>query len=504
MESSKIPFDNARTNAKLKMDRKPTKKRKLPDSFNAGSNAAGANSSDDGKKGEDAPPLSVDSLDESVDLAGFAREHQHTITFPDKVCDTRECKHLLKALETDQLALMLLHISRECKKSGRNIEEECISWDAGGKAVVVRDQNKLCDTWLPLFFGQAKYSSFTRKLYRWEFRKLNVTAQSSPGWVYFQNDNFQRDRVDLRRNMKSVTAIKLRNEAAALRAMQNEADQTSSEGSQGLLTGSSGSGVAAMDRFPIVPGSTSVAGSTQITQNSANGNPWNMLLQAGDYGRATPQQSIYGHSPIAPTNLSVSDITLLQSLLGLLGSHQDSAQVGLLPSPPSADSSSTQQAHRPIHQPTVDSSLPVQTTLNSLLRQRPATESAVPAHFVRGPVSASSQQNHAVNTIQLLLLQQLQLHQSSLTPAPVVPQGLSWNQTSTANLQPQVHHTAGSIDQSNVLSLLSQLRSPPAGGSVHPNQTTTSTGQNSEPQQLSQETVAFIMNLLAQLRQFSS
>jgi hypothetical protein len=94
--------------------------------------------------------------------------------------------------------------------------EESIGWVLDGKGFVIRSKERLCKTWLPLFFGQAKFSSFTRKLYRWGFRKVNLAPQAMiPTACYFGNEYFQRDNKGLLSRMRSVTAAKTRSERAA-------------------------------------------------------------------------------------------------------------------------------------------------------------------------------------------------------------------------------------------------------------------------------------------------
>lgn len=83
----------------------------------------------------------------------------------------------------------------------------CIGWLDDGQSIIVRNPDKLTDDVLPLFFKQTKFSSFTRKLYRWGFRQVNRgTGANDP--VVFRSDNFRRDEKHLMANMRSVTAAK--------------------------------------------------------------------------------------------------------------------------------------------------------------------------------------------------------------------------------------------------------------------------------------------------------
>jgi hypothetical protein len=108
--------------------------------------------------------------------------------------------------------LLLVHIERICAKSGKREESEAIGWLPGGKSFVIRDKDLFCSTWLPRFFSHAKFSSFTRKLYRWGFRKINpavaVTERASA--VVFSNEHFHRDNMELLQSMRSITAAKQR------------------------------------------------------------------------------------------------------------------------------------------------------------------------------------------------------------------------------------------------------------------------------------------------------
>jgi len=114
---------------------------------------------------------------------------------------------------------MLTHVDRVYSKEGKKgLETSPISWYHGGKAVVIRDKKEFASKWLPLFFRQAKFTSFTRKLYRWGFRQVHVPAtvrQHNRDVVIFGNDSFQRDNKGLLSSMRSVTAAGVRREKAA-------------------------------------------------------------------------------------------------------------------------------------------------------------------------------------------------------------------------------------------------------------------------------------------------
>jgi HSF-type DNA-binding len=115
--------------------------------------------------------------------------------------------------------LTLTHVDRERSKSGIPESGESIGWVLDGTAFVVQNIDQLCATWLPMFFGQSKFSSFTRKLYRWGFRKINVASipngsSYSDNALFFGNEHFLRSDKSQLSLMRSVTAAKTRSGTA--------------------------------------------------------------------------------------------------------------------------------------------------------------------------------------------------------------------------------------------------------------------------------------------------
>ncbi|GKY97504.1 hypothetical protein MPSEU_000708600 [Mayamaea pseudoterrestris] len=141
---------------------------------------------------------------DNADLPTYVREHNTTLSFPEK------------------LMLMLMHAERLAASTGKRPEEMPIGWVNNGLAFVIRSKTELVSGWLTLFFRQAKFSSFTRKLYRWGFRQVNnagVEPTLSPpqhrdSVMYFGNENFQRENKARLANMRSVTAAGRRREQA--------------------------------------------------------------------------------------------------------------------------------------------------------------------------------------------------------------------------------------------------------------------------------------------------
>jgi hypothetical protein len=109
--------------------------------------------------------------------------------------------------------LMLAHAEKLAAKQGKRRRGESVGWTLNGTAFVIRDKERLISTWLPLYFGQSKFSSFTRKLYRWGFRKIGpplLDLGKKRTDVTFGNQMFRRDNPGALPKMRSVTAAKAR------------------------------------------------------------------------------------------------------------------------------------------------------------------------------------------------------------------------------------------------------------------------------------------------------
>ena len=80
------------------------------------------------------------------------------------------------------LFFQMLHSMLDNEKSARAVE-----WADDGKSFYILSKQKFVTGVLPLYFGQAKYTSFTRRLKRWGFKR---TSSSGAG---FYNEKFHRD-----------------------------------------------------------------------------------------------------------------------------------------------------------------------------------------------------------------------------------------------------------------------------------------------------------------------
>lgn len=123
------------------------------------------------------------------------------LTFPEKMMN-------LMNHATDEGRKLRNSSSTTTKHNGTK-ESFCVSWLPDGKAFVIYDIKKFTKGVVPKFFKASKFSSFTRKLYRWGFRQLNRgIGPDEP--VVFGNEFFQHDKPELMVNMRSITAATIR------------------------------------------------------------------------------------------------------------------------------------------------------------------------------------------------------------------------------------------------------------------------------------------------------
>jgi hypothetical protein len=96
----------------------------------------------------------------------------------------------------------LMNLMRYANEQGKGF---CVEWLGDGRSFVINDPEKFTRNVVPKFFKQTKFSSFTRKLYRWGFRQVNRgIGPDDP--IIFGNEFFQRDNAEIMAKMRSITA----------------------------------------------------------------------------------------------------------------------------------------------------------------------------------------------------------------------------------------------------------------------------------------------------------
>lgn len=90
-------------------------------------------------------------------------------------------------------------------------DDYCVAWCEDGRSFVIRNCDDFTRDVVPKYFKPTKFSSFTRKLYRWGFRQINRgLGPDDP--VIFGCAYFQRDAPEEMAHMRSVTAAGTRKE----------------------------------------------------------------------------------------------------------------------------------------------------------------------------------------------------------------------------------------------------------------------------------------------------
>lgn len=85
----------------------------------------------------------------------------------------------------------------------------CVTWLPDGKSFVIKNPDEFTRHVVPKYFKATKFSSFTRKLYRWGFRQINRgIGPDDP--IIFGNEHFDRDNEHLISKMRSITAAACR------------------------------------------------------------------------------------------------------------------------------------------------------------------------------------------------------------------------------------------------------------------------------------------------------
>jgi HSF-type DNA-binding len=108
-------------------------------------------------------------------------------------------------IASSSLFFQLMALMRFADEQGKVDKEFCVAWLPEGKSFVIRNPDEFARQVVPKFFKATKFSSFTRKLYRWGFRQINRgIGPDDP--IIFGNEFFERDNEELMSKMRSVTA----------------------------------------------------------------------------------------------------------------------------------------------------------------------------------------------------------------------------------------------------------------------------------------------------------
>lgn len=216
--------------------------------------------------------------------------------------------------------LMLMHIEKVSSKTAKKTGEEPLCWLDDGLSFCIRDKKELVSQWLPVFFRQAKFSSFTRKLYRWGFRQVNVGGAISQGGeqMFFGNENFQRDNKYLMASMRSVTAAGRRREEEAAQEERKMSEM-------GLSTPTISRELRQLLHSRVIAQNEGVANLSQVALPAGllglgGWGPQNELLQHAAARAQLQQRLVQQQYPLVPQDAAVTQQFLaLARLAGQTG-----------------------------------------------------------------------------------------------------------------------------------------------------------------------------------------
>jgi hypothetical protein len=214
--------------------------------------------------------------------------------------------------------LLLVQAERDAVRRGdKKPATGSLMWTPDGKAIVVRDTRYLIDKLLPLAnsSGQAKFSSFVRRLYRWGFRQASSTHcdrndlhsyQENIKEKVFCHPLFQRDNKPLIDGMKSITAAGTRRAIAEHLQESQLLERPSQEHMQSLNQQSLSTPNSLL--VAAVP-TTHLLGMTAMTTTSQT-----QLLSTGALG-ISPSSLGSNHLFLPPNNLFQDDDTRFSMIL---------------------------------------------------------------------------------------------------------------------------------------------------------------------------------------------
>ncbi|KAL7546484.1 hypothetical protein ACHAWF_009823 [Thalassiosira exigua] len=148
--------------------------------------------------------------------------------------------------------------------------DDCIHWMPCGTRFMISDKKKFANEVLPRYYGNAKYTSFTRRLKRWAFARI----PSGPFMGAYYNPNFRKGETGMASTVRydrpspiagELQKARLQAAAAAMGArgafagmsggMGNQGQDTSSQqmnamgGGMGSMMGMMGSGMPISNEF---------------------------------------------------------------------------------------------------------------------------------------------------------------------------------------------------------------------------------------------------------------
>lgn len=104
-------------------------------------------------------------------------------------------------------------------------EHDCICWLSNNRGFIIKNKDKFANDVLPRYFKGSKYSSFTRKVKRWGFKRLPGAA----GSTVYAHDKFKRDDLVLCVQLKCSSYSRPKKSSEAQAALKTSSKRPSAE-----------------------------------------------------------------------------------------------------------------------------------------------------------------------------------------------------------------------------------------------------------------------------------
>lgn len=117
------------------------------------------------------------------------------------------------AISTDVL-IKTPHFITKTYQMINDSDENIVAWTEAGDKFIVKDQLRLASECIPLYFSHNNFSSFTRQLNFYRFRKMFPSVKIGPGndfgtmndkHLIFYHEKFHRDHPELLPDIKRST-----------------------------------------------------------------------------------------------------------------------------------------------------------------------------------------------------------------------------------------------------------------------------------------------------------
>ncbi len=205
----------------------------------------------------------------------------------------------------------------------REENPDIISWLSHGRGFIIHDKKKFVDNVMSAYFQDSKYTSFTRRLRRWNF-KIQTYGHKKASYFH---PMFRRGCPDLCRSMKALP--QWRKKKTNLRSNRKELKPRINEDQTALTSTACNQSVLDISSRPYIRSNSQLGGIDQqfklITQNTESSFPCDetlrriarMVTPTTDSSMESAQPVLMAELPIFPPIPSLNDPPSTQRVLAV-------------------------------------------------------------------------------------------------------------------------------------------------------------------------------------------